>query len=450
MELKIEIDLSKIFALLRNVLSKVGIEHLLLLSLMLHLFVMSFPSDGGMIFDEAYYVPAALKSLQLQAANAEQMPLAKIVVGVSIGIFGNYWFAWRFPIVVMGVVSLYVFYRIALRFLNKKQALFATAFLSFDIIYFVHGTIFVLDMPAVLFGLMGVDFYLSKKYKWSALSLAISFLMKISGFMFFMIIAIFHVATKLRRSNLKKNNFAKIIVAMLIFAVVSGVGLWLYDYVYKPANGTSLIMVINNHVVVDANQTPITTQTLSSYITSANIIANPYEHMMFQLTYFEGLVPSVNTPSSEYRPSWSWIVPFPGIDPIDSPVYYGVAVTVNGVTENTIKWVSQNSLPVAYMFIPILCVAVVSLLKRKTKDSFAVLFVSWVLSTYGPWLYIGIIQRMTFNYYFIYTIPALCLGIPYFWGKMPLKEEYRNYVMFIHLTLTIIFFFCFFPIAIFR
>lgn len=454
--IKIEIDLWQGITSLRKALSKFDIGHLLLLSSVLHLFVISFPQDG-FIFDEAHYVPAALQTSQLQAANIEQMPLAKIVVALSMGLFGNYWFAWRFPIVVMGVISLYVFYKIALKFLTVKQALFATSFLLFDIIYFVHSTIFVLDVPAILFGLMGVNFYLSKNYKLSALSLGVSCLMKISGFMFFMTIAIFHVATKLKKANLKKSNLRKdsvimLMAFMLVFAMAGGGGLWLYDLVYKPTKTSSVYTIVQNNVIVDQNGVPITTQTIISNVTSAIYIANPFDHLMFSIGYFESLVPNIQTQERDLRPPLSWILPLPSINPFNSPVYFAINVNYGYVTKTTVEWVSQNSLPIAYMLIPILILVLINLLKSKerTKEHFAILYISWVASTYVPWLYIGTVQRVTFNYYFIFTIPMLCLGIPYFWSRLPLAEKYKNWGMFVHLMLTVVFFFYFFPILIFR
>ncbi len=177
MTLKLELDFSSSLKRAWALAKKINIGHLLLLVLALHLLIISTPSDG-FVFDEAHYVPAAAKTLLMQPANAEHTPLAKIVVGLSIAAFGNYWLAWRLPVVVASVASLYVFYLIATRFFSKNYALLATAFLSFDVMYFVNGSIFILDFPAIFFGLLGIELYFAKRYKWSAASFGVSFLMK--------------------------------------------------------------------------------------------------------------------------------------------------------------------------------------------------------------------------------------------------------------------------------
>jgi predicted membrane-bound dolichyl-phosphate-mannose-protein mannosyltransferase len=191
MSIKVEIDFLKYIKSLWHKISKIGIEHVLLLSLALHLFLISIPSDG-FIFDEAHYVPAALKTLQLQPANAEHPPLTKIIIAISIGIFGNYWFAWRIPIILFGLASLFMVYLVAKQFMTEKYALLSTAFLSFDTMFFVHASIAILDMPEVFFSITAIYLFLKKKYYWSSLAFAVAFLCqeRTLFFIFFLLIYI--------------------------------------------------------------------------------------------------------------------------------------------------------------------------------------------------------------------------------------------------------------------
>jgi len=453
MSLKIELDFGKVLKLgygkLLNIMSRFNIGHLLLISLALHLFVMSFPQDGY-IFDEAHYVPAALKTLQLQPANAEHTPLAKILVALSIGIFGDYWFAWRIPIVITTMASLYVFYILAKRFMSRKYALFATAFLSFDIIYFVHGSIFVLDMPAILFGLIGVERYFAKSYRWSALAFGVSFLMKELGLFFLGTVLIYHLFTNLRVKNLKSIvNWKKFFGFFVILLLAGGGGLWIYDAVYKPSTGMTVFQNVQKNIVVDQNQTPITTVTIITNVTVGNIITNPIEHMTFALQYFAGLAPAIVTPESDFRPPWSWVLPIGNV--FNSPKYFTVVVTSGEISHLIVNWVSQITPTVEYMLIPIVALSMFNIVKKKDKNKFGVLAISWIMVSYLPWLLLGIfVQRMTFNYYFIYTIPILALGIPHIWNSVPISEQYRNIGILLHLFLTIIFFVCFYPVVLMR
>ncbi len=448
MSIKLELDLYSVWNKTQAFLKKFNIGYLLLLVLALHFLIMSTPSDGY-VFDEAHYVPAALKTLHLEAANAEHTPLAKIVVGLSIAVFGNYWLAWRLPIVVMSVLSLYVFYLIARRFLDGKYALLATAFLSFDVMYFVNGSIFILDLPAILFGLLGIELYFAKRYKWSAVAFGVAFLMKELALLLIGAVFIYHILTHLSlKKHLSKVNIQKFGSFFLVLLLVGGGGLWVYDVVYKPTTSTVLVQNINENIVVDANGATLTTITSTSNFTVSNYITNPVEHMLFAFGYFSGLAPTINTTEANYRPPWSWILPIG--DVFNSPHYFSVAVTSDNVSKVTVDYVSQVTPTVAYMLVPILAVALWSLLK-KSNVKVALFYISWITATYLPWFLFGLfVQRMTFNYYFIYTIPALALGIPYFWRSLPLSDRIKKGALVVQLLVTVVFFFAFFPVVLLR
>lgn len=104
MSLTIKIDYKSYVDRLLQALRGLNIYHLLLFSLALHLLILGQPNDG-FVFDEAHYVPAALETLKGLPANVEHTPLTKILVAVSIGLLGNWWFAWRIPIVVFSLVA---------------------------------------------------------------------------------------------------------------------------------------------------------------------------------------------------------------------------------------------------------------------------------------------------------------------------------------------------------
>ena len=57
-------------------------------------------------------------------------------------------------------------------------------------------------------------------------------------------------------------------------------------------------------------------------------------------------------------------------------------------------------------------------------------------------------NNMPFNHYFLFTIPAVCLGIPWFWAKV--TPKYWKSIMAVHLMLVIIYFWYFFPIGLIR
>ncbi len=448
MSINIKIDFKPVKNLFDQAVAKFNIWYLLLISFALHLFSIGFPSDGGLIFDETYYVPAAENTLKGIAANAEQMPLAKIMVALSIKIFGDYWFAWRFPILICCMISLYAFYLIAKQFMTERYALYAAALLSFDIIFFVHGSIFVLDMPSIAFGLLGIYLYLTKRYSWSAFSFAVSFLMYAVALLFLAAVVLYHIFTHI---NLKKMavhaNYRKFLTFLLIFLAVSGGGLWLYEAVYKPSSATTITQNVAVNVYENTNSSAVTTVTNTVNSTSNKIMDNPISQLAFQWSYFSSLSTTLQTPASQYRPAWTWILPVG--NSLNPPHYYTVAVTANGVTHTTIDWVSQITPFVEYFLIPILIVALIYTVSKRDKENTGKFLIAWIFATFMPFLALSVIAYpnwTNFNYYMLDTIPACALGIPYFWDKVVKNNRTRWAIMGVQIALVILFFFYYFPV----
>lgn len=460
MSVKIEIDFSNYIKSLWKKISKISIAHVLLLSLALHLFLISIPPDG-FIFDEAYYVPAALKTLQLQPANAEHPPLTKIIIALSIGIFGNYWFAWRMPIILFGLASLYMVYLIAKQFMTEKYALLSTAFLSFDTMFFVHASISILDMPEVFFSITAVYLFLKKKYYWSSLFLAVAVLCleRALFFMFFLIIYILFsvpqfIKDKSKKTRVKLTWPAKTIcVSTLIFLTITFGGIYIYEIIYKPTKSTTITTIVNQNIVQDENGNPITTITTTYNTTISNYITNPIEHIQFAFQYYFGLNfnPTPNIPPSleDYRPPWSWTLPI--INVLNPPHYLTIATSVGGEpSKKIVDWVSQVSFPIAYMFYPMFILCIFNAIKKKERK-FSLFFISWTSGTYLPWLIFGpFFQRWTFNYYFLSTTPILAMGVPYFWNSLPINNTAKKVGIIIHFTLTMLCFIYYFPVVLIR
>lgn len=124
-----------------------------------------------------------------------------VVVKLSMGLD-------TLPTVLMGVATVYVFYRLAKNFMPEKYALVASTFLSFDLIFFIHSSIFLLDTPAILFGLLGIMLYFEKRYLLMANSFGLACLMKETGGFFVLIILIVHVTLNYRQRLTKIKTLA--------------------------------------------------------------------------------------------------------------------------------------------------------------------------------------------------------------------------------------------------
>ena len=159
-------------------------------------------------------------------------------------------------------------------------------------------------------------------------------------------------------------------------------------------------------------------------------------------------MPAINTNQSDLRQPWTWILP--GENTFNPPKYLTVAITVNGVTSTAINWVSQVSPAVAFMYIPLIALAIYLAIKKKGSD-LSLMVLVWSLVAFLPWLWLGLfVQRMTFNYYFIYTIPALCLGIPLFWDSLKIRKRYKYVALTTQLMIVFGTFLIYFPVVLFR
>lgn len=383
---------------------------MLWLNLALHLSVIGVVTDY--IFDEGWYIPFAKASVVLgQAVNLEHPPLFKILGGIVIYFFGDWWMAWRLPTVLMGVAAVYVFYRLAKNFMQEKYALVASTFLSFDLIFFIHSSIFLLDTPAILFGLLGVMLYFEKRYLLMANSFGLACLMKETGGFFVLIILIVHVALNYRQRLTKIKTLA---VSVLIFIVITLGGLWIYDLTYKPE------AVWN--------------------------VSNPIDNLTTMYSAFTGILPLLRTPPSEVRQPWGWILPIG--NPFNAPTYSSLTMPATFLSGQKLLslWKSQISLPIAYFCLPILLFCAYRIVKKKSEP-FDKLYPAWLLITFVPFVIRGLITPMRWNFYFIYTIPAICLGIGFLYSKMPEKTRFRAFALSVHLLITIVFFFIFWPIV---
>jgi dolichyl-phosphate-mannose--protein O-mannosyl transferase len=402
----------------------------------------SFPSDGARRFDEAHYVPASLDTLQGIAANAEHPPLPKILGAMGIAAFGNNWFGWRFPVVIMQILALYLFYRIAKRLLGDPWALGGTMLLAFDPVFFIHGGALLIDMPSFLFGFLAIELYLQKRFGWSAVSMGLALLSREMSMFYFATLAVYHFAKNKNavRSALKVGA-RYTLVALLVFASL----LWVYDAVYMPASSVSLTDYVSKDVVMGPNGTALTTVFVTSQSTSRELMWNPVQHVLFIARYHgpQGIV--IDVPYAPYQYAWNWILP---VDPFNSPTYYRVDVTVASGSSTRdyapIWYVAQANPALWYGIWPVI-IGLAYAFTRKIETATSLLITSGIALNYVPWVALSmLVRRIGFNYYMIWTLPFIALGLAFVYSLLP--NKWGSKVLTLNIMIALAFFLFFFPV----
>jgi 4-amino-4-deoxy-L-arabinose transferase-like glycosyltransferase len=152
---------------------------------------------GSLIFDEWYYVNVARVILHLPQSvgsngqppyvnvplgldpNHEHLPLAKLIIALSMWVLGNN--GWRIPSVIFGSISILAFY-LLMKHVAKNEPItpiLSTFLFSFDNLVFVHSRIATLDIFSLGFMLVGLCWYFSESRVYSVYgsSIAMSLLL---------------------------------------------------------------------------------------------------------------------------------------------------------------------------------------------------------------------------------------------------------------------------------
>ena len=427
-----------------------NIGHLLLILTGLHLFAMSFPNGSSdYVFDEAYYVPAANDLLKLIPSNLEHPFFGKAWGALGIAIFGNNFLGWRIFYVVIGVLSVWALYELALNFLSKEKALVAASFLGFETLFFIHTSLDLLEGPPIFFALLAFTMYFKKRYYLSAIGFGLSVLSKEWGLYFVAVLFLYHVwATK--REPLAKlfagQSLKRLLFFVAIVLLVVAIPLWTYDAVYHPSTSTEVVPV----KVIEGNNTITTTTT--SY--SGNL-TNPFDNFLYYFSYHTSLRFTHNDTLQYpwvYLP-WMWILALI----INPQQYYVTTVTVTTTGPNgtvlsqrelhPIDWLGIGNLVIWYSIWIISPVLLAKILTKKITQLDAFIG-TWIVGTYGPTLFAFFaFERVVYPFYFVNVDPALALGIPMIIGFIaPDSMKLQRILMFVWLAAAIVFFIMFFPV----
>jgi 4-amino-4-deoxy-L-arabinose transferase-like glycosyltransferase len=344
----------------------------LLIVFCVHVFVAAVPQNN-MAWDEVYYKPSSVDALNGVASNLEHPPLVKLIGGASIGLFGDNWLAWRVPMVLFTVFASVMVYLIAKLFLSERLSLFAVVLMNLSLIFLYLGSLLILEMPFIAFGLAGVYFVLKGKYGLSGLMFGLSFLCKELAVVVFVPALIYLVV--------KKVNVWKILWFSAVGFLVAFFGLWIFELVYRP--------------MIDGV-----------------LISDPVQHLLIMVNYqfnLNGLRNESVSLWTGWYPPVAWVSPF-GENALNPQRW--IWLTVEGRTYY--EFMPQPNWAVEYLMFPLLVVLPVAYwLKRNSLA-----LISWLCLVFGfgPWLLVGFFVRTEANFYVGASVPFLALGCVYLYS----------------------------------
>lgn len=457
------------FTIFDKIIKFIDIKTILFILLVLHLLVIQNPAKS-FVFDEAYYIPAARDILNGISSNPEHPFLGKAWISLGIITFGDNWFGWRILPTFFSLLSLVVFYFISKKFLGEKLATYSTILLGFENIFFIHGSLALLEIPSIFFALLSFWLFIergSRKflniplfYWLSALAMGLSYLSKETA-AFYAISIVFFYISKVRYTKYREliPKFVKGIVLLLFIAMIYFIPVTIYDIYYKPS---SSVQVVETHTIVnlsDINGIITDTTTLTNTTTIKSIINNGFDHLIYTISYASGLKitnTSKDIDSGNY--AWNWILPIPGYTPssyyienvdVKHTINQGdQVISVTTDTKHPIAWYGIGNLPIWWSIWFIVPFTIFNIIKKKAKDVDYFLLI-FITGTYLPMLYIsGIGARIVYPFYFVQTIPALAIGIPHVINSIVNNKTIKDIILCIFLIFVLAMFILYFPLRI--
>jgi 4-amino-4-deoxy-L-arabinose transferase-like glycosyltransferase len=365
---------------------------LFVISVILRLLWLDVPDGYGtkglLIFDEYFYVNAARailgwpqgpdpNSIPFPGAvagidpNPGHPPLAKLLIAGSMLLFGDNAWGWRVPSVVMGSLSILLFYLLMKKITkNGKYSFFATFLLSFDSLVFVDSRVAILDIFTLAFMILGFYLYFLKRNTLSAIALALGTLTKAIGFYGFLVVVAYHLVSSLRKKKVTVNK-----------SVMLGDLQWLFRFGYYYA--------ITGFVALLA-------------LSSVTGYKNPADYVRFMYGNMLALA-EVGAGGISSQPL-QWLM-----NQVQIP-YLSIGLQIGSANVTPIAfWGGMNPF-IIYLTIPAIAYAAYFYAARNSQV--ALFLLCWFALTYLPYFPLAYLShRISYIFYFQNTVPAVAGSI---------------------------------------
>ena len=366
---------------------------LLLAALLVRIAWLTLPANS-LIFDEKYYVNAArvLLGWTVQPGapyagspvgldpNTEHPPLGKLLMALSMAIFGDNGLGWRLPSVIAGMVALGALFAIVRSAGESfRLGLLVVGLVAFENLSLVHGRIGTLDMLVLAPLLVGAALALRGHWAAAGALTGLALLVKLTaiyGLLALLILAVLGLLSVWRRERrLRWVDLRPLGLTVLTFLVVGLGGLWLLDMRF------------------------------SSF-------SNPFEHLRHMIDYGAHLARSVIGPGpcpSNASTPWQWLVNECQMSYLRVDVTIKAGVKIISAQSpidfrGLINPVLLGALPLAFV-----CTGWLAFAQR---NRLAVWSLVWAAANYLPYLVLALVsERVMYLYYFLPVIPALAIAV---------------------------------------
>jgi len=349
---------------------------------------------GALIFDEAYYVNAARKILGWVVPegahywdavagldpNQEHPPLGKVLMALSMLVFGDNGIGWRLPSLVAGLTALVAVYLIV-RAAGETRWLgvLAVGLLAFDNLALVHSRIGTLDMMVLAPALLAA--WMSLKGRWLAAGalVGVGMLFKLTalyGLLALLVWAALMLLLEWReRRKVRLRDFRPFVSLVLAFAVVTLGGLWLLGMRFSAQPG-------------------------------------PIAHLQHMISYGANLKSSAGEPGScpgiDSAP-WQWLVNDCEINYLRVNVTVKAGETIVAQRATVDFRGALNPILVGTMPLALLFAAWYALRRGSRLAGWALV---WAGANWLPYVFlVAVSGRVTYLYYFLPVVPAIAVAV---------------------------------------
>lgn len=336
---------------------------LVVISLALHFSIIRLPDKT--VFDEVHYVTDARTIIDgKETIRAEHPSLGKLFVIGGMLIFGDNSLGWRFFSVILGAVSIVLFYLICRNLsLSRRASYIATVLLTFENMSFILSGMAMLDITCMTFTLAAFWLYLRGNYPASGIMVALSALAKLNGALALLVIALHWLIV--RRDRIWE-FFGLVVFAAVFFVFLMPLTDW---YVFHK-------------------------------------FMNPLERIWTMLKS-SGSLTFKTVDNSYSSPPWEWLFRYDLTPYTFKPNYLGVV-----------------SYTVLFLTVPMMIYNTVRAIKSNDAGLFSIL---WFFGIYLIWMpAVLITDRVTYPYYIYHTVGAICISLGMVFSQMVRFWEVRN------------------------